>query len=109
MLLFAGNETGGSAQAEACTSPVLWAGLPDGPYSFSVAATDRLGNAGPPASAAFLVDTTPPDIGNVASPAATRASSIAVSFAVTDTGSGVNSTSCRCPRCDPSRQSVPFG
>ncbi len=75
---------------------MLWAGLPDGPYSFSMAATDRLGNTGPPAAASFLVDTTPPDIGNVVYPAATRASSIAVSFTVTDTGSGVNGTSCRC-------------
>ncbi len=85
----------GGGQPEACASPVLWSGLPDGAYSFSAAAADRLGNAGPRATTAFLIDTTPPDIGNIVFPAATRASSIAVSFSVTDAGSGVNSTSCR--------------
>lgn len=82
-------------QPQPCAPPVTWAGLADGPYSFSAAAADRLGNRGAPATAAFTVDTTPPAIGDVAYPAATRTSSILVSFTVTDAGAGVNSTSCR--------------
>ena len=77
-----------------CASPVEWADLPDGRYSFVVTARDRLGNTAQPESAIFLVDTIPPAIDNIACPVATRDSNFSVSFSASDSGSGVNSTDC---------------
>lgn len=45
------------APATACTSPTTYNGLPNGPHTFAVAATDAAGNADPtPASAGWTVD-----------------------------------------------------
>jgi hypothetical protein len=92
----AGNSTSDDSGPSNCSSPASWANLPDDAYSFSVAATDRLGNRAAPVTVRFSVDTVPPLIGNLAFPLATRNNSISVSFTVTDPGSGVNGTQCRC-------------
>ncbi|MGH2752793.1 MAG: Ig-like domain repeat protein [Actinomycetota bacterium] len=45
-----------------CTSPQSYTGLNDGPHTFSVAATDSVGNTDPsPATRSFTVDTTAPE------------------------------------------------
>jgi len=75
---FASSESGstfacsldGAAYA-ACTSPKAYASLAAGAHSFSVRATDRVGNVDPtPASASWtVVDTTPPETTITAGPA----------------------------------------
>ena len=77
-----------------CGSPMELSNLVDGHYSFRVTARDRLGNMAQPQTAAFLVDTTPPAIYNIVCPIATRDSNFTVSFAASDSGSGVNGTDC---------------
>ena len=44
----------------ACTSPITYNSLADGPHTFSVEATDRAGNTGTAASYGWTIDTTPP-------------------------------------------------
>ncbi|BDA49389.1 probable c5a peptidase at N-terminal half [Coccomyxa sp. Obi] len=94
-LMNQGNATAGDAHPVPCSSPAERTNLPDGRYSFLVAAADRLGNRAAPIQAYFLIDTTPPVISDVAFPFATRNSSVIVNFSVTDSGSGVNRTECR--------------
>lgn len=92
----AGNDSAGNAQPAPCASPAGWTALPDGRYSFSLAAADRLGNRAAPVHASFLIDTSPPVIADVAYPFATRNTSVTVTFNASDSGSGVNFTQCRC-------------
>jgi Bacterial Ig-like domain len=44
----------------ACTSPVTFGPLPDGPHTISVAAADQAGNESPPKSASFTISTLQP-------------------------------------------------
>ena len=48
------------ATAQACTSPTTYPGLANGSHSFSVQATAASGTDPSPATAAWIVDTTPP-------------------------------------------------
>ena len=77
-----------------CASPVEWSNVADGHYTFTVTARDRLGNVAQPATASFLVDTTPPAIDNIVCPIATQDSNFTASFSASDSGSGVNVTKC---------------
>jgi hypothetical protein len=62
---------------------------------FTVVGTDRVGNAAAPVAAAFVVDSVPPAIGDLAAPAATRDGNFSAAFAVSDAGSGVARVQCR--------------
>lgn len=96
--MLAGTSAGDAASdasRSGCTSPQRWAALADSNYSFSVVGTDRVGNVGAPATAVFMVDTTPPAIGNLAYPPATRDSNFSASFSVSDRGSGIVKVECR--------------
>ena len=92
----AGNATAGDVHPVPCSSPAVRINLPDGRYSFSLAAADRLGNTAATSLVSFLIDTAPPVISGVAFPFATRNTSVSVSFNATDSGSGINRTECRC-------------
>lgn len=98
--MVAGNAAVSDGVPVQCVPPAQWGNLPDGRYSFSATATDRLGNWAAPVTAHWLVDTVAPLIGNLAFPPATRNTSISVGFTVTDSGSGVNTTECRCARIE---------
>jgi hypothetical protein len=53
-----------------CASPLEYAGLADGAHEFQVRATDAAGNTdGSPATASWTVDTTPPAVPVITSPA----------------------------------------
>jgi len=79
-----------------CTSPLDLASLPDGNYTLTVTATDAVGNAGAPATAAWVVDSLPPSLAPpLATPNATRTGALNFTFAATDRGSGVAGTTCR--------------
>ena len=59
----------------ACTSPVTYSGLAEGPHTFAARATDAAGNIDPsPAFAAFTVDVTPPDTSIASAPSALTSS-----------------------------------
>ena len=62
-----------------------------------VVAVDPLGNRSPPQSVHFIIDTTPPEIEQLAVPLAVPGGEVAVSFATDDgpEGSGVDETECR--------------
>ncbi len=47
--------------ASACTSPQTYSGLVQGSHTFSVQATDNVGNPSSPANFGWIVDTTPPN------------------------------------------------
>ncbi|MGH2691416.1 MAG: Ig-like domain-containing protein [Actinomycetota bacterium] len=55
----------------ACASPESYSltGQPDGPYTFSVRATDGANNTGAPASNTYTLDTTPPAVSITSAPA----------------------------------------
>lgn len=91
---YTGNSSNPAGGAVPCASPVEWVNLLDGRYSFVVTAQDRLGNTAQPEETAFLVDTTPPAIDNIACPVATQDSNFTTSFSASDAASGVNSTDC---------------
>lgn len=64
---FTANEPGSafacsldSGPLAACSSPYSLTGLPDGPHTLTVQATDQAGNSGPLATLTFAVDTSPP-------------------------------------------------
>jgi hypothetical protein len=61
-----------------CTSPALYPGLADGSHTFAVRAIDLEGDVDPaPASAAWTVDTVPPETSITLAPATTTTSTIA--------------------------------
>ena len=91
----AGGAGGAGSGLAPCASPQHWAALADGAYVFTVVGTDRVGNAAPPVAAAFVVDSVPPAIGDLAAPAATRDGNFSAAFAVSDAGSGVARVQCR--------------
>jgi hypothetical protein len=66
-----------------CTSPMVYGNLAEGSYSFQVQAIDAAGNVDPtPATANWIVDTTPPDTFMTSQPAAiTNQVSATFSFA----------------------------
>jgi hypothetical protein len=69
----------------ACSSPVSYAGLAQGPHNFEVRAEDVHGNADPsPATASWSVDTVAPDTSITSGPSGATASASA-SFAFTAT------------------------
>jgi hypothetical protein len=72
----------------ACTSPKVYAGLAAGSHTFSVVATDAVGNVDPtPASFTWTVDLTPPDTTITATPVnPTSVTSASFSFTSTEAG-----------------------
>ena len=73
------------AAATACTSPVSYPGLSDGPHTVTVQAIDPLGNAGPVVSRSFTVDTTAPTVTAISAPAAVVVSkSVSIPFTLDD-------------------------
>ncbi|KAK9839424.1 hypothetical protein WJX81_001331 [Elliptochloris bilobata] len=89
------NSSGDMGSSQPCTSPQRWAALADGHYMFSVVGRDKVGNLASPAMAEFLVDTTPPSIGNIDYPLASRIGSFSAAFSVADSGSGIAGVECR--------------
>ncbi len=75
-----------AAAFAACTSPFTAPSLADGAHSFSVRATDSLGNTGTASSRSFTVDTTAPDTTITSS--TVTGSSASVSFTSPDAGAG---------------------
>lgn len=69
----------------ACASPMSYSlvGQPDGPYTFSVRATDGAGNVGAPASDTYTLDTTPPGVPTITSSPASPSSLQAPSWSFT--------------------------
>src|SRR5829696_2909549 len=74
-----GADTGWSA----CSSPYEFdlSGHTDGAHTLSLRATDAAGNTGPAATAAYMLDTTPPDAPAVAEPATSPATRLQPGFA----------------------------
>jgi hypothetical protein len=67
------------AAATGCTSPVSFSGLTEGAHTFTVTATDTIGNAdGTPAARTWSVDTTAPETSISSAPAARVRSRVAV-------------------------------
>ena len=73
------------APATACTSPVSFSGLADGPHTVAVYAIDPLGNVGVPVATGFTVDTTAPVVTSISAPTAVVPSqSVSIPFTVDD-------------------------
>ena len=69
----------------ACTSPVSYSGLPDGPHTIAVYAVDALGNVGALVATSFAVDTTAPVVTSITAPAgAVPSQSVSIPFTVDD-------------------------
>lgn len=66
---------------------------PDGTYTFTVEATDKLGNTGPPASATYTLDTVPPPVPTITAEPPSPGRNPAVSWSFTAPGSA--STLCQ--------------
>lgn len=83
-----------SGNFSACTSPLSLATLSDGAHTFAVRATDRAGNSDSTATSyTWVVDTIPPDT-RITGDSASTTSSPNISFAGSDSGSGVASFEC---------------
>ena len=72
------------ATATACTSPTTYSGLVEGSHSFSVQATAASGTDPTPATAAWIVDTTPPTAPVLSATASTATTVNLVWTAATD-------------------------
>jgi hypothetical protein len=74
---------------EPCSSPQSYTSLADGPHNFEVRASDEAGNTDPtPATAAFAVDTTPPETTITTAPSGTiEVSSASFGFTASEAGS----------------------
>ena len=71
-----------------CTSPKSYAGLTDGAHTFSVRATDALGNVGPVTSYTWTIDTVAPSVQITQKPnSPSNASSPSFSFTASEAGS----------------------
>jgi HD domain len=76
------------AAATACNGPVNLGGLPSGPHTVSLYATDPAGNSSGNASASFTIDNTGPVVSFTATPPASSASrTVTVSFTTDDPAS----------------------
>ena len=92
---FAASEPGSSfscridtAAFAGCTSPKSYAGLTDGAHTFSVRATDALGNVGPVMSSTWTIDTVAPSVQITQKPnSPSNASSPSFSFTSSEAGS----------------------
>lgn len=82
------------APAQPCSSPSTYSDLPDGPHTFSVAASDQAGNRDPtPPSATWISDTGPPvttissvsRVRTISSPSKRTPSGVTVSFTASET------------------------
>lgn len=70
------------APASACTSPVALGPLADGAHTFTVTATDAVGNTGLPSTATWTVDTSPPPAPTVTTGPATPTNATTATFVV---------------------------
>ena len=71
----------------ACTGPVSYLGLADGPHTIAVHAVDALGNIGSTVASHFTVDTTAPVVTSLTAPAAVVPSqSVSIPFTLDDPG-----------------------
>jgi arylsulfatase A-like enzyme len=73
--------------ATACSSPVSWSGLANGPHSLAVSAVDAAGNTSGSTSFSWSVDSVPPPAPSFTSTPASP-SGASVSFSFTDTEAG---------------------
>ena len=79
-----------------CTSPLTLTSLPDANYTLTVVGVDAVGNAAPPQTVRWGVDSVAPTVAAPSvSPPATKTGAATFSFAASDTGSGVVRTRCR--------------
>jgi len=72
------------AAASACTSPVDLGGLPAGPHTVTLHATDPAGNSSTSSSASFSIDNTGPTVSFTATPPAGSANRTATASFTTD-------------------------
>ena len=79
-----------------CTPPLTLASLPDANYTLTVTGVDAVGNAAPPQTVRWGVDSVAPTVAAPAvSPPATKTGAATFTFAASDKGSGVVKTQCR--------------
>jgi len=79
---------------EACTSPMIYEGLADGGYVFTITAKDAVGNQAPSQDVSFIVDSSPPVFTFISGPAAVSQGSVTVDWGVIDEGSGIQNVTC---------------
>ncbi|MBX3034925.1 MAG: hypothetical protein KF865_13475 [Bdellovibrionaceae bacterium] len=79
-----------------CASPRALSGLSEGRHEFSVRGYDNVGNVSAPATASWLVDTTPPAVTITTRPASpTNQTGANFGYSATDSGSGIARIECR--------------
>lgn len=79
---------------EACTSPMIYEGLADGGYVFTITGKDAVGNQAPSQDISFIVDSSPPVFTFISGPAAVNQGSVTVDWGVIDEGSGIQNVTC---------------
>jgi hypothetical protein len=78
-----------------CTSPMGYTNFADGNHTFSIKATDAVGNVSMVATRAWTVDATPPVVQMLVGPTTpTTNTSASFSFSATDAGTGLASYKC---------------
>lgn len=79
-----------------CTSPKSYSSLAEGSHTFEVLGSDLAGNQSAPASSSFNVDTTAPNLNLTGVPSNPTPSTTATfSFSASDSGSGIDKTTCQ--------------